>query len=308
MVKQVWARVPAFFGSLLFALSLWLFVALSKQYVATFSLPVSIKMEGALQAVSSGLPKQVNVKVSGEGWKILAFYLTRAEWTIDLANELQKSTLIIETTPSAAQYIKPLPEALTVLEVQPAQLIVSLEKKIAKTVPLRLAQMIVPASGFVITDYTLKPDSVIVSGAASLVEPIEFWEVIPQSADLKGTFTTRAVVADNLSPYLSVTPSSVMLSGTADKLAQIELADVPIQLIGAPAVQTVTLIPNKLKLTIGGVVSDLEALRPEDIMVQVNYNDIVADTTGSLRAKVVLPKRLRLLRQYPEQLQYILRR
>lgn len=265
-------------------------------------------MERAAQAASAGLPKQVEVKVSGEGWKILSFYLTRAEWTIDLANELQKSTLVIETTPSASQYIKPLPEALTVLEVQPAQLIVSLERKTTKSVPLRLAQTIVPASGFVITEYALSPDSVMISGAASLIEPIEFWEVVPQSAALKGAFAMRAIAVDSLSPYVSISPSSVALSGVADKLAQIELFDVPIELARAPAAQTVTLIPNKLKLTVGGAVSDLEALRPEDIIVRVDYNDIVADTTGSLQPTVILPKRLRLLRQYPEQLQYILRR
>lgn len=308
MIKQVLTRVPAFIGSLLFAISVWLFVAMSKQYVTTFSIPVSVKMERASQAIRSGLPKQVEVKVSGEGWKILSFYLTRAEWTIDLANELQKPVLAIETTPSAAQYIKPLPEALSVLEVQPSQLIVNLERKVTKSVPLRLAQTIVPASGFVIVDYALKPDSVTISGAASLVEPIEFWEVVPQSAALKGNFITRAVAVDSLAPYLDIAPSSVTLSGVADKLAQIELADVPIELARAPTPQTVTLIPNKLKLTIGGAVSDLEALRPEEIVARVDYDDIVADTTGAIQPRVTLPKRLRLLRQYPEQLQYILRR
>jgi YbbR domain-containing protein len=308
MTKPLLARVPALLSSLLFALALWLFVAMSKRYVATFNIPTSVKMEQATQAVRAGLPKQVEVKLSGEGWKILAFYLSRAEWTIDLANELRKSTLFIETTPTAAQYIKPLPEGLTVLDVQPAVLTIDLEKKVTKTVPLRLAQTIVPASGFVITDYRLTPDSVTISGAVSLVEAIDSCEVFPQSMALRGNFSTRAIVADSFFPYLSVSPKSVTLSGTADKLAQIELVDIPIELRDAPPTQAVTLIPNKLRLTIGGAVSDLELLRPDHVTVQVSYNDIVADTTGALQPKVILPQRLRLLRQYPEQLQYILRR
>lgn len=308
MTKQFLARAPALISALLFALSLWLFVAMSKRYVATFRIPTSVKMDQATQAVRSGLPKQVEVKLSGEGWKILAFYLTRAEWTLDLANELRKSTLSIETTPTAAQYIKPLPAELAVLDVQPALLLLDLEQKVTKTVPLRLAQTIVPASGFVITDYRLTPDSVTISGAASLVEAIDFCEVVPQSTSLRDNFSTRAIVVDSFSPYLSVSPSSVMLSGTVDKLAQIELVDVPIELRDAPPTQAVTLIPNKLRLTIGGAVSDLEVLRPDNVSVHVSYNDIVADTTGALQPKVVLPQRLRLLRQYPEQLQYILRR
>ncbi len=308
MTKPLLARVPALLSSLLFALALWLFVAMSKRYVATFNIPTSVKMEQATQAVRAGLPKQVEVKLSGEGWKILAFYLSRAEWTLDLANELRKSTLFIETTPTAAQYIKPLPEGLTVLDVQPALLTIDLEKKVTKTVPIRLAQTIVPASGFVITDYRLTPDSVTISGAVSLVEAIDSCEAFPQSTALRGNFSTRAIVVDSFFPYLSVSPKSVALSGTADKLAQIELVDIPIELRDAPPTQAVTLIPNKLKLTIGGAVSDLELLRPDHVTVQVSYNDIVADTTGALQPKVILPQRLRLLRQYPEQLQYILRR
>lgn len=259
-------------------------------------------------AISSPLPKQVEVKVAGEGWKILALYLSHPEWSIDLASELQRSTLTLETVPNAAQYIKPFPDGLTVLDVQPPVLTAQLEKKVTKTVPLRLSPAVTPASGYVIVDYRLTPDSTTISGARRLVEPLEFLEVLPQGSDLKGNFSVRAVVSDSLSPYLTVSPSSVLLTGTADKLVQVDFADVPVQLIQTSPEASVTLIPNKVKLTIGGAVSDLESLRAEQLRVLVRYDDVLSDTTGAVQPTVILPERLKLLRQQPERLQYILRR
>lgn len=307
-MKQLLARIPALFGAVFFALLAWVFVAMSKRYVATQLIPISIKMERAVLAISSPLPKQVEVKVAGEGWKILALYLSHPEWSIDLASELQRSTLTLETVPNAAQYIKPFPDGLTVLDVQPPVLTAQLEKKVTKTVPLRLSPAVTPASGYVIVDYRLTPDSATISGARRLVEPLEFLEVLPQGSDLKGNFSVRAVVSDSLSPYLTVSPSSVLLTGTADKLVQVDFADVPVQLIQTSPEASVTLIPNKVKLTIGGAVSDLESLRAEQLRVLVRYDDVLSDTTGAVQPTVILPERLKLLRQQPERLQYILRR
>lgn len=308
-MRQLLARVPALTGAALFAMLAWIFVAMSKRYVATQLIPLSVKMERSSLAVRSTLPKQIEVKVSGEGWKILSLYLNRPEWSIDLANELQRPSLTIETVPNAAQYIKPFPEGLTVLDVQPPVLVVELEKKVTKVVPLRLAQTITPASGYVIVSYQLNPDSATVTGALSLVEPIEYLQVVPQSNNLKGNFSIRATVSDSrFAPHLHISPSQVTLTGISDKLAQIEFADIPVQLVQASAEASVTLIPNKIKLTVGGAVSDLETLRTEQITAFVRYYDVLSDTTGSVQPTVILPERLKVLHQYPERLQYILRR
>jgi YbbR domain-containing protein len=302
------ARVPAMLGSTFFAVLIWTFVAMSKRYVATKNIPVVVRSETSLQTVSSGLPERLEVKFEGDGWKILSLFLAKTEWVIDPSNELSKNILTIDAAKNPTQYIKPLPADVDVLDVQPAQFSVTLDRKLTKTVPLYLLGDLLPALGYTILDYKLSPDTVQISGAETLISRIEQWSVVPSVDNLEGTFVARLPLSDTLKGYVTTNVSLVTLTGRAEKLTQTEFQDVPIRLLGEPREGSVTLIPNKMNLTVGGALSDLVNLHAENVQVTVDYHDIVADTIGSVQVAVQLPPRIKVLRQSPERLQYILRR
>lgn len=282
---------------------------MTKRYTAVISLPVVLKTENASRTVKGDYPSRIEVKLESEGWKILSLYLGRTEWVIDLSNEVQKDVLEIETLAKASQYIKPFPEGMKVLEVEPKVFRMELDEKITKRVPIRLAMLPVAKPGFVIRpNIQIQPESVTVSGARSIVEPITFWKaIVPIKQELANAFQLELPLEDTLKEIVTRSVSKVKVSGVAEQLSESEFSDVPIALVKSKRPVYVTLIPSRVSLTLSGAVSDLAKVRPESLAVIIDGEKLLSDTTGYIMPIVKYPKGLELRRLSPEKVQYILR-
>jgi YbbR domain-containing protein len=301
--------VPSIIGSLFFALLIWFFVAMTKRYTAAVSLPVVLKTENATRTVKGKYPSRIQVKLESEGWKILSLYLGQTEWTIDLSNEVQKDILEIETLAKASQYIKPLPEGMKVLEVEPEVLELELDEKITKRVPIRLTTLPMAQSGFIVRpNVQVLPESLTLSGARSVLEPITFWKTsVPTARDVANDFQFELLLDDTLKGIVTRSVSKVKVRGVAEQLSESEFKDVPVSLLKSKRPVYVTLIPSRVNLTLSGAVSDLAKVRAESLAVIIDGEKLLSDTTGFIAPTFKYPKTLELLRATPEKIQYILR-
>ncbi|MBC8043500.1 MAG: hypothetical protein IAF08_08645 [Rhizobacter sp.] len=303
-------RLPAAFVAFLFAVLIWFFVAMTKRYTTTRSIPIIIRTDEAAVTARNTLPQTLDVKFEGEGWKILSLYFTQTEWIIDLSKELTKDILEIQTTAAAAQYIRPLPEGLSALEVQPPSLQLVLDAKLVRRLPIRLNTTLEPATGYtVLRDLKLSPDSITVSGARSVIGKLSSWP----TADLavkasEGNFKIEVSLSDTLTPQVELSQRVVIITGKTEQLTERTFSDIPVELNEQRPAGQVTLIPNRLNLTVGGALSDLSRLSADSLKVSVSFAAISADTTGSVSPSVHLPEHITLRRKDPERLQYILRR
>ncbi len=281
---------------------------MTKRYTAAVSLPVVIKSEGATRTVKGEYPSRIQVKLEAEGWKILSLYLGQTEWTIDLSNEVQKDILEIETLAKASQYIKPLPEGMKVLEVEPEVLELELDEKITKRVPIYLAAPLVAKPGFVVRpNIQIQPESLTVSGARSVLEPITFWKTAIPPREVANEFQFELPLDDTLNGIVTRSMSKVKVRGVAEQLSESEFRDVPISLLKSKRPVYVTLIPSRVSVTLSGAVSDLAKVRAESLAVIIDGEKLLSDTTGFMTPTVKYPKGLQLRRTSPEKIQYILR-
>lgn len=282
---------------------------MTKRYTAAVSLPVVLKTESATRTVKGEYPLRIQVKLESEGWKILSLYLGQTEWAIDLSNEVQKDVLEIETLAKASQYIKPLPEGMKVLEVEPEVLELELDEKITKRVPIRLTAMPTAQVGFVIRpNVQIQPESLTVSGARSILEPITFWKTeLPTGYVVANDFQFELLLDDTLSGIVTRNIGKVKVSGTAEQLSESEFRDVPISILKSKRPVYVTLIPSRVNVTLSGAVSDLAKVKAESLAVIVDEEKLLRDTTGFVAPIVKYPKGLELRRTSPEKIQYILR-
>jgi YbbR domain-containing protein len=302
-------RIPSIVGSLFFALLIWFFVAMTKRYTAAVSLPIVLKTENATRTVKGEYPARVEVKLESEGWKILSLYLGQTEWAIDLRNEVQKDVLEIETLAKASQYIKPLPEGMKVLEVEPKVLELELDEKITKHIPIRLATVPIAQPGFVIRpNIQIQPESLTVSGARTVLEPIAFWKaVVPTRREVANDFQFELSLDDTLNGIVTKSVSKVKVRGVAEQLSEIKFLDVNVTLLKSKRPVYVTLIPSRVSLILSGAVSDLAKVRAESLSVIIDGEKLLNDTTGFIAPVVKHPKGLELRRTEPEKIQYILR-
>ncbi len=282
---------------------------MTKRYTAAVSLPVVLKTEGATRTVKGEYPSRIQVKLESEGWKILALYLGQTEWAVDLSNEVQKDILEIETLAKASQYIKPLPEGMKVLEVEPKVLRLELDEKITKRVPIRLATLPMAQPGFAVrSNIQIQPESLTVTGARSVLEPITFWKTsIPTQRKVANEFQLELPLDDTLSEIVTRSVNKVKVSGVAEQLSESEFKDVPISLLKSKRPVYVTLIPSRINLTLSGAVSDLAKVKAESLAVIIDGEKLLNDTTGFIVPTVKHPKTLELRRILPEKVQYILR-
>ncbi len=282
---------------------------MTKRYAAAISLPVALKTENATQTVKGDYPTRIEVKLESEGWKILSLYLGQTKWEIDLSNEVQKDVLEIETLAKASQYIKPFPEGMKVLEVEPKVIELELERKITKRVPIRLAAPPRPQPGFLIRpNIQIQPESLTISGAQSVIESISFWKTeFPTKRDVANEFQFELSLDDTLSGIVTRSASKVKVRGVAEQLSESEFKDVPVSLLKSKRPVYVTLIPSRVNLTLSGAVGDLAKVRAESLAVIIDGEKLLNDTTGYVSPTVKFPKGLELRRTSPEKIQYILR-
>jgi YbbR domain-containing protein len=296
-------------GSLFLAILIWFFVAMTKRYTAAVRIPVVIKTEGASRTVSSDYPEKIAVKLEGEGWKLLSLYLGRIEWVIDLRTEVRRNVLDIQTAKNAMQYIKPLPEGITILEVLPTSFTLELDEKISKRVPIAVAANIEPADGYLITSaLNIQPDSVTITGGKSIVGSLKEWKT--SRSELRGVtndFQLDLLCSDSLNGLVDISENKVKVKGIAEPISEAEFRDVPIMLVKTKKPIFITLIPNRVSLTLSGTVGDLVKVRAESLSVSIDLEKIILDTTGFVVPTMRLPKGLKLRHQSPEKVQYILR-
>jgi YbbR domain-containing protein len=302
-------KLPSLLGAVLFALLIWFFVAMTKKYTAARSVPVVIKSDGASRTVKNDYPETVEVKMEGEGWKILSLYLGRVEWAIDLNSEVQRAQLDIQTEKNAAQYLKPLPDGVSILEVQPQRFRLELDEKIEKRIPIVLAENVAPVSGYSISGkIKLEPESLTVSGARSIVASLKEWRAYPlKNVPVKNEFELACELDDSLTDIVKLSADKIKAKGFAEQISEAEFHDIPISIIKTKRPLFVTLIPNRITLVLSGAVSDLAKVRAESLSVSVDAEQILSDTTGYVMPQLRLPKGLHLRKQTPQELQYILR-
>ncbi|MDX2129318.1 MAG: hypothetical protein SFU91_09810 [Chloroherpetonaceae bacterium] len=311
--EKIWNRIRktnALLGALVFAFLTWMFVALNHKYVAAWKVPVLVKMEKSERAVSNDFDRSVEVKFEGEGWKLISFYIRRPEWVLNLSEELPKDSLIISTLKYYQQYIKPIPEGVVALEVLPTVLQFKFTQKLSKSIPITLGASLRPKAGFAIpATLRFEPESLTVTGPKDLIQSLQFWETENKEFDnLEGRFQIPIGLKNDFEGKVIKSVSEVVVKGEAQFLTQVEFPNLEIKVNNIPVGVNVTIIPNKLDITVSGAVSDLYLIRPESLQVSVDYESILKDTTGVLTPELKLPNTISLLKISQSEVRYILRR
>ncbi|ACF13509.1 hypothetical protein Ctha_1045 [Chloroherpeton thalassium ATCC 35110] len=283
---------------------------MTKTYTTIKRVPVTVDYSESQFAVCSNLPKYVEVKFDGIGWKILSLYYSKTEWTVDLEQDFSENLIFIETNKNPQQYLTSLPDGLVPIEVLPSTLTIQLDEKITKTLPIKLRAKIEPAVGYTIVgNPKLTPDSVTVTGAKCVLKKMTCWETQrEQYTKLDSKFQFSLELSDSLVQKVTLSAHRTRVTGLAEQLAELNFQDVPITVKQVPERASIALIPNRISVLVGGSISALANLKRDSVSVSVPYERILNDTTGAIVPDIQLPKFINLQDISPKELQYILRK
>lgn len=304
MKKQ---RTHIILGATLFGILLWLSINMTYDYQTTVTAPLIVKNLPQGMAINTPMPRTLQLKLRGNGWR-LASQLTghELECVLDLASLAPKQRVIILA--DVAERIN-LPIGVQAVDMKPESLFVSLERYAEKRVPVVIEPHISFRDGYgQVGSVVIKPESVTIGGAESVLRDISAW------GSGRGAFTTlRASVdsdidiIDTSTQTLTVSPTTVHFTINVQPLAEKIFSGLPVEVRGEQPNREVILIPPKIEIVVRGGIEQLSALTRNDFRATVDYNTILADTTGYTDVEVIPPSGVQVVARRPDRLQYIVR-
>lgn len=294
------------------SLLLWFLQTLQNTYEDTLEIPIVVDKIPADIALSEDLPEHISVRVRDNGFELFNYSITNAitpivlpftpdksregyfEWTTDeLENELI-SRLSINGNRSR------------IISFSPQYISFSYAPKAKREVPIDFKGQILPSVGFIITDFTLEPDKVIVYGNKSDIDTLEIIRTDTLTfgdLDRSTVFKIPLIAPERI----SLIPSEVAVSVKVEKLVQRRFS-VPVSSSHSDHQYVLRLFPAVVDVVCVVPESKADELSASDIKVELEDGDVFkANSKGKLKLQIVkYPDYVQVIQAEPDQVEYIL--
>lgn len=262
------------------ALVLWFLVNLSRPFTLTVKIPIELGQLPPNKALSAPLPKDAVVSFSGEGWKLINLYHNPPPVRIDpVEGEMNFYDLVREQMNMFA--------GVNVIKVQPSVVTIHLENRVSKKVPVLADIGIDTKSQYdIVGSPVISPDSVIISGAKSIVYNIDSWKTRQrQLKDVKNNISIELPLEQPIN-IVHLNISKVHYSAKVEEFTEGE-AHINIETTNLPKGRRVTYSPSLITVKYDIPINEYEKAQSMTLFnALVSYRDILRDSTGFITPKI----------------------
>ena len=191
--------------SLVVALVMWFSFSMRETYSMTLQVPVEIARTPPNQSLREVPPRVATVTLQGEGWTLLR--LSRDSPVIRVYADGPRVDL------AAALQEAGLPADVQVQSVQPQLVELALDVQTSRRLPVRLRREIQTEPGYdLLRPPRLQPDSVVVTGAQSLLGSLEDWPTeVLRAEDVSQSLRRTVALADTFGGLLSPSAAATVV-------------------------------------------------------------------------------------------------
>lgn len=193
-----------FFACFAIAAILWLFTTLSGTFESTLSAELEYDLPET-QTTTRPLPKTSSILVQTTGWQLIREQFNERSLRVDIGQVDDHELLI--TNNHLGIFIEHMPSDIKVMHVSPDTISLHLEKKVRKKVPIKLTATYDNDQNRLDSLY-LSPDSVIITGAKSIIQHIDYWPTEP-------VITYKDSIASGIAPLSEPGTRAITLSAVA---------------------------------------------------------------------------------------------
>lgn len=257
----------------------WFYVTLTEEQTATIELPTRVVNLRADEALTQVPPDRVRVQVRGEGIQMLRLAISPPAVPINASGEEVNLRSAVG-----------LDGQLDLINVFPQFIDLRKEPRVSRRIPVRLrADLQVPPTHDLIEPARVEPDSVVVSGAGSIVDSLRFWPtdsvVVSNATD---SLIRRVALADTLQGLVRRGIDVVLMTAQARQFTEGERV-IDVRVPGSPD-GAITLEPPTVTVRYRVPVDQYQqSLGAQDFFAMVPYDVIRADTTGRVTPQVQAP-------------------
>ena len=247
----------------------------------------------------TNLPTQpIAVRVRGPGTLLDNVDVRRRRIALDLS-AFGPGKAVIELSRDLIR--DDLPPRVKVVKFTPSKLELRLERRVRRTVPVRLDLAGTPALGYTVADSRVTPDAIDVSGPASKVDDLR--EIVTEPFDLHGATGAVERTVSIITPGELVTPRPDRVNAVVT-LEEVgitrEFEHVEVKLVNVAGFEA-RLRPATVDLVLRGPQRILQHLKLEPGAVYVDGETLTAGTRKVV-PRVDLPAGVEVVRRNPEEL------
>jgi len=256
----------------------WLLIKLSQTYVAQKEVVFDIQTPSD-QVLSSLPPPSITARLEGTGWDLMFDYFSarRLELEYDMSG-LKRLTI------SSSQLQNDVKQQLysddiQILEIRQEELTLQLEKKASRKVPIiSVADLSFAPEHQLKSPISLQPDSVVLSGPASVLETYSFW----QTDSIEQSGLHRSLQLD---VPLAPTPPELSLSVQQVK-AHIEVEPITEKSVYAPLIarnapDSLRIFPDKVTVVFKVGLSKYDEVSYRDFKAEVDLSGISVNSPNN---------------------------
>lgn len=276
-------NVLVFGGAYLVSLVLWFVVNLNGVFNVNLQVPIQLSSLPADKALSSNLPKFVSVDLSGEALELIRIYnnppvidINVEDRNVNLFNQIRQQFNTVQN--------------VDVIKVEPISLVVSLEDKVSKKIPVIVPTNLKFQNRYgLISEPFLSPDSITISGAVSEVSKVESWVLTDTLilTDIRNDIRLNLTL-ENENQLISLSNSSVNYSADVSEFTEGEI-NVYIRTRGLPRGENITYNPSSINIKYDVPIELYSSLQSQRIYeAYVDYSEIRDDFTGFVSPNIEL--------------------
>lgn len=268
------------------ALAVLLYARVQTQRVLTqsFTVPLEVGLPPG-RVLADSLP-QVRVTVAGRGADLLSMRSLPGIVTRQIPDTLSASEWIVHLQPADVR----VPSGLdvTVVDVTPRDIAVTLNEVAVKHVPVVPRIRLVPDSGLALsTTPEVAPATVRLVGSEERVSAVDsVVTMVTQIRGVPGAFFQAFTIDTTLLPGLHVSPLRVSVAGEVGSVLERAFQGIPVE-SGAGDLSGVAVLPSRVVVIVSGPAARVRSLTRDSVHV-VAHLAAVADTAVAFARLTVL--------------------
>ncbi len=290
---------------IIFSLILWGSVTLSEYYVEIITVPIELVDLPKNYSPSFISNPGISLKVKAKGWELAKLILTGehsffvsahhriGKFKVDLRNEIENNIWLTSS--------------FNVLEISPVIFEFEIDKTVTKKVPIKTNIKINFAENYdLVSDITLTPNEVEISGPASILQNINYAET---DSVVFNNVNEKVVYEVNLKSINGVKFSinKCKLEFDVQKIVERAFDDLFVEIRNVPPSKELNLFPSKVTVILRGGINRLGKLTNDSIKVYVDYWEAVRSEENLIEPVIEIPEFTKLLDVKPKKLEFVIK-
>lgn len=283
-------KVVIFLFFLFFASFLWYLNKLNHEYTIDLSYPVRFTNLPSDRVFVKESEATLTLKVRAHGYTLLKFKMSSvlAPLNIDLKEVKlsrlngSKTTYFLLSSRVQTMLADQINPDMQLESIAPDTLYVDLSRMERKVVAVKENLILQCEKQYMLSGFPqLEPDSVVVSGPASLVDTLSFWPTKPKKMENLKQSTAGFLSLINI-PGIVPSTRRIEFNVPVEKFTE-GVVSVPIQVINVPAEIHLMLLPAKVNVSYMVALSRFKEVTPSGFKLLVDYNSISSQMTDKLK-------------------------